>query len=278
MSVICPILFMGGLVAFIFLLISLQAHNVGNRSYKTLAALVEDLEPRLGLEGTFPDRRFAGVADVAFDGSLPSGRGAHVRFLLEGKLEITRLRVAADDAPRLTITEETILTPLAKWLGIVREIEVGDKRFDDRFLLESRSERIEKVLRPEVRSLITRAFDEFKLRKLELDNGSLAADLTRMSLDPHEYGDLLALLDEIALAFDRTKIRIHALGTDRFALSGIGGKTRCAYCHEHVTGEEPELVACDRCHTVFHEECWAELGHCGVIGCTGGKPERGRVH
>ncbi|MEZ0229225.1 MAG: RING finger protein [Planctomycetota bacterium] len=64
------------------------------------------------------------------------------------------------------------------------------------------------------------------------------------------------------------------LGGERLALAGSEGKARCAYCHEDVTGAEPDLVACEHCHTVLHADCYDELGRCPILGCTGTKPER----
>ena len=72
-------------------------------------------------------------------------------------------------------------------------------------------------------------------------------------------------------------ILVQVLGGERRALRGKGGKARCGYCHDDVTGAEPDLVACDRCSTVLHEGCWTELGRCPVMGCAGRSPERRRV-
>jgi hypothetical protein len=44
-------------------------------------------------------------------------------------------------------------------------------------------------------------------------------------------------------------------------------KTVCSYCLAAV-GEQEPAVSCPACHTVYHQECWAENGGCGVYGCT----------
>ena len=46
---------------------------------------------------------------------------------------------------------------------------------------------------------------------------------------------------------------------------------RCPYCHGELG---TACKACDRCHTLHHPECLAELGRCTVLGCSGSR--RGR--
>lgn len=44
-------------------------------------------------------------------------------------------------------------------------------------------------------------------------------------------------------------------------------RARCAFCHEEVPA--PELVGCESCRTLLHDECWRELGRCTTTGCAG---------
>jgi len=58
-----------------------------------------------------------------------------------------------------------------------------------------------------------------------------------------------------------------------------GAAERCPYCHDCLEGGEVTdvEVVCERCGTVHHQACFAELGGCTVMGCPGGgaPPEGG---
>ncbi len=161
---------------------------------------------------------------------------------------------------------------------MTREIEIGVPEFDSRFLLETRTERkAAKVLGPELRRAITAAFDRYRVRTLVLEDGRLTVDADISFIEPGEYPGVLGLLDRAARTMDRTKIKVRILGSERRALVDERGKTRCAYCHEGLTGDEDDLVACEQCATVLHGECWRTHGKCPILGCSGKNPERGRV-
>jgi len=70
---------------------------------------------------------------------------------------------------------------------------------------------------------------------------------------------------------------VRILGGREALVAHAHGATRCSYCHEVVTGSEPDLIACGKCSTVLHEGCWGELGRCPVMGCGGAVPERART-
>ena len=109
-------------------------------------------------------------------------------------------------------------------------------------------------------------------------NGELRADVPLEKLEPAQYPELLSLLERIVGSFDPIAIRVKVLGDRELrALKGAHGEPRCSYCHDHVTGAEPDLVACASCNTVLHDACWHDLGRCPVLGCSGSVPERGRV-
>ncbi|MBI3724340.1 hypothetical protein HY251_10370, partial [bacterium] len=73
---------------------------------------------------------------------------------------------------------------------------------------------------------------------------------------------------------DRVSLAVHVLGGERRAFQSHAGSPRCAYCHEDVIGNEPDLIACSSCATVLHESCWSDNGRCTVLGCAGKTPER----
>jgi hypothetical protein len=123
---------------------------------------------------------------------------------------------------------------------------------------------------------IRRVFAEFRASTLAIGDGRLSVVVAR-SLPLDQYGPLVYLLEEIAelAAPEPVAVPVGVLGGERQALKS-GGKLRCSYCHDAITGDEPDLVACRRCGTVLHEGCWREHGRCPVLGCDGRQPERGR--
>ena len=40
----------------------------------------------------------------------------------------------------------------------------------------------------------------------------------------------------------------------------------CNYCNKEI-GENTEYVVCDRCHTLYHRDCWIEHRKCVLCGC-----------
>jgi hypothetical protein len=104
--------------------------------------------------------------------------------------------------------------------------------------------------------------------------GKLRAHVPLTELELADYPRLLVLLDRIVRAFEPVSIPVKVLGGERRALADASGATRCSYCHDHVTGAEPDLIACAACGTVLHEACWNEHGRCPLLGCPGAKPER----
>jgi hypothetical protein len=82
----------------------------------------------------------------------------------------------------------------------------------------------------------------------------------------------------LARRLQRIPLEVVVLGNrTRLAFPGLSKAARCAYCHADVSGEEPDLVACETCSTIAHEACWDELGRCPVMGCAGRSRERGRA-
>jgi hypothetical protein len=216
-----------------------------------------------------------------YSGALAGGRGVHLDLTKpsDGPTRAV-LRVATGPVPAITIVAETDETLRAKREGTRTEIEIGAPWFDRRYFLETANPReaATRALRPfqeGFKDLVDDAFLTYGVDKLELVDGELRAHLP-LTKELPDYASLLPLLERAARFFDRVNVRVHVLGGERHALRGAGGDARCSYCHEHVTGDEPDLVACERCHTVLHGACWTEHGRCPVLGCSGAVPERAR--
>lgn len=229
---------------------------------------VADIAQRL--EMNREDERLEGRLD-------PDDREASVMFVKDEEPHAV-FAVEVRTAPRVRFTLETASTRFAKALGYLREIEVGDPAFDALFLIETHDPRARKHLARgrELREKIVAVFERYGVESLEVRRNKLLAKIPLAALRKGDYARLLDLLAATARAFDRVGIKVKVLGSERLAVAGAQGKPRCAYCHADVTGDEPDLVACETCGTVLHEACWSELGRCPLLGCTGERPEKAR--
>jgi hypothetical protein len=184
-----------------------------------------------------------------------------------------RVSLAVKGAPDLFLERAAHVSDLEAFFRRPGPGETGDAEFDQRFHLEGA--RIDRDARRSLQSI----FDEFKASRVESKDGRLTASVPLERLAHAEsYTLLLEYLDKAARTLERVVLDVKVLGGERKALvGGAHGAARCSYCHGEVTGSEPDLVACGECSTVLHEGCWAELGHCPVLGCRSKTPERART-
>ncbi len=241
--------------------------------------LVEDVAELTGL------RRASGAvgpgrgARHGFHGHFVR-REAFLHFVPERVGKTTELHVhismVADETPRLVVTEETATHRFRKLLGMTHTITIGDAEFDRRFRIEGEGTvRASQVLRSNVRRLIWELFD-LGAERVSFERGWITASGTTRAIVPSCYRAILETLVGLSASLDRCPIKVKVLGGERRAHVDESGKTRCPYCHDHLTGEEPDLVACERCLSVVHDECWLEHGGCPLLGCEGRSVERAR--
>lgn len=255
-------------------------HRLGGRRFESLAELSGAVSEIVGL----PAEREAGawfrsLDELSFAGSLRGGRRAKVDFFTEsvGSSTVTYVRffVEVVGAPRLAIQQESLAHKLGKLVGLVREVEIGVPGFDGRYLLEAEEARPAKLLLSEqMRGLIDDAFERAKPRAVRFQPTGIVVEASASSLDPDMYPAVLSTLLRCASLIDAKRVRVRVLGGTRRLVVGPRGAPRCAYCRADVTGEEPDLVACERCTTVVHAACWDEHGRCPIYGCEGRTPER----
>ncbi len=261
-------------VAVIF--IAKRRHVLGARRWWTLGGLARSIASTL--RAPIPDASFARLEDVRMEFRLRSGRAARVSFDRVHGRRVVRLEVAADEAPSLTITEAGTVDQVRRFFGLARGVSLGARSFDERFVLGAPDpERVRRAIGPELRHAITGIFEKRPVRNLTFANGRLAIEANVRDIELRDYPNTFDFLDEIARAFDRKPVQVRALGLERRALADQEGRLRCSYCHEHVTGDEPDLVACESCATVLHGACWDEHGGCPIWGCRGERPERARA-
>jgi hypothetical protein len=251
----------------------------GGKTYRDVDAFLAAFAPRLGLT----PERLRGDSDLGrarFSGT-PDGRRAVVDFekIQQGKSHSwnARLIVRGESLPGLVVTRETWLTGINKWLGFTTEIEVGAPAFDAKFLLQGGDRAKRSLSVAGVRERIENVFAASEgIESLQIESDRIVLILpTRQESRPERYALLLAGLGALARELERVAVPVRVLGGERRAFRGRATHARCAYCHEDVTGEEPDLVACRACATIAHDACWAELGRCPVMGCRETEPERG---
>jgi hypothetical protein len=249
-----------------------RTRTLGKTTFPSIAAIVDDLTARLGLRRISSEARPVPetLDGVVIDGLLPrETRRASVGFFRASVGSVyARFKLDVDPAIKVSLrrrewgpADAVLLTRGAYVLGTD-----DAARFDNALARD-----------PALARAIDGAF-ALGVEQLLIWDGELRADVPLGKLEPAQYPELLSLLERIVGCFDPIAIRVKVLGDRELrALKGAHGEARCSYCHDHVTGDESDLVACASCNTVLHDACWQELGRCPVLGCSGSVPERGRV-
>jgi hypothetical protein len=247
------------------------------RSLRDHRKLVAALEARLGF------RPLGGLSRTAYarlEGTHASGRAGSVTVLknASGGMSDAVIGLALGHAPAFVVRRTGLAATLVNWDQRRIRGRTGDRSFDGAFAVELPGEKTVAVgLLLDVREAIEAVFRFPAVDRIEVQEGALAVVGSVADLAVEDCARLLDLLARIAPALDRVSLNVRVLGGLKKALA-LSGSPRCAYCHGDVTGFEPDLVACASCSTVLHEGCWAELGRCPVLGCTGASPERARAH
>jgi len=261
---------------FVWAFMAAQKYFLGKRGYASLGALRDDVSLVLGMPGIIERRGFPLIPlldSVRFEGELPGARKVRVTFEekrgeKEGWQHVLLAVALEPGAPELRITLETAETRRAKLAGQLREIEIDERAFDDRFLIEAPTnpEGARTLLRSGLGQIVAQAFDELAAVEVAIRGGELVLTADAGKLDPTSYTWALGLLQSGARFFERIPLVVKNLG-ERRAYADGAGRTRCAYCHDAIQGEDASLVACERCATVLHDGCWQELGRCPLLGC-----------
>jgi len=152
----------------------------GETTYENVYAFLAAFAPVLGLS----PERLPGPSDLAharFTG-LREGRDALLEFVpvQQGKVLVhhAHLIVRGDNLPELVVTYETWGTAINKWLGFTKEIEVGDRSFDRKFLLQGGDRAKRSLGRGEVRKWIEAVFAISPgIESLRLESGRIVVDL-----------------------------------------------------------------------------------------------------
>lgn len=214
------------------------------------------------------------------------GRACEVTVAEDGTLTFL---VAVERPPPFTVHGEGFGAFLERAFGV--GFEVGDPGFDGKLAISSTDRsRARGALTAEMRDLVKRTFEvegvtqidttfqpvHFQEKHFFAGKGVLRGRARFAQAGPHA-AEILGRLVAFADLLEGVPLRVVSLGGERRAERTTEGGARCAWCHDGITGSEPDLVACDKCGTVLHEGCWAEGGACPTLGCGGKTPERGRA-
>ncbi len=262
-------IFFGGVIAVGIHMV--RRVSVGGRSYKNLAAFMDDFSRQTGYRSEpvhgfivprLPDARFTGEV---------RGRRVEVSFTTNATDRFyAHVRVAADKAPHLAVSRKGVGSWIDKALGLKKPIETGEPGFDERFLVESlETERGKKAAQSAaLREAIESLYAHFQPYKFESVRGQIAVTIPADALHTADVGRLAERLAEIAEQLDSVKVHSTAATLEH---------ARCGYCHEDVAPGADDLLACEVCRTVMHKGCRAELGRCAVAGCGGQAPVKAHV-
>jgi hypothetical protein len=266
-----PMIFVPSVIVFMLVIVFFVQRfvRVGGKTYKTLAVFMEAFSEETGFRPEAVHATYmARLRDARFTGEA---RGRRVEVVFWGeKNPQAFLHVAAERAPQFSVSLEGLTAQLSKAIGLKKDIDTGDQAFDERYVVESNEpgRAREALASPALREAIASVFAHFEPLKLESMKGQLSVSFAADKFRAGDVTRLAARLAEVAELLDPVHVHASAATFDH---------ARCGYCHEDLTHEAMDLVACEVCQTVMHKGCHAELGRCAVAGCAGKAPVKAHV-
>lgn len=195
------------------------------------------------------------------------GRAALLEFVRFGKNDHrTRLTVPwTTDNLRLELRPATIFDNLGRFIGF-HDIEIGSPEFDARYLITGNSpSRVRDFLTPavqEVLGVLGRLGTWNDGVHLEIGGGQMRITCSgRLK----EKSKLLAFVSASERLIELAR-NVSAEGITFLSAShaDLAERPHCLVCGEGLTGQ---LVACSRCKTLHHRDCWDYSGGCATYAC-----------
>jgi hypothetical protein len=217
-------------------------------------------------------------------------QGSPARVSIDPTDRSVWLQVGVTKPPTITIHGEGFQAMLGRFFGA--SVGSGDAKFDEKFVVMSATDRARAraALDDELKGHVRRLFEEHGVDQVHtIQNpmplyqdralfGSKQVLHARLGKpDPEKVSAVLEALAALVRCLEGVPIHVVKLGGERRAARSSEGTARCPWCHDAVKGDEPDLVACEKCGTVLHEACFAEGGRCPTLGCDGESPERART-
>lgn len=222
--------------------------------------------------------------------------GKHPVFYIEATLDLRSLN---PHGRRIEIYPETFTATLGKLLGM-QDLEIGVAAFDARYILKANDPpTLEWMLDATARGAVDALYDLFGGADVHvhLDRHKLLVKKPRVV---ENASDLEWVLRWSRVVFDAA---LRALDAERLLAEGpsasqeVGGdegiqflepvegvrmieavtaalpQGTCLVCGEDLQGRV--LVACARCGTGHHRDCWEYSGRCATYGCASVRYRRG---
>ena len=183
----------------------------------------------------------------------------------KNKTEYTQLKFRWPDFGfRCEVYPETFAMRIGKLIG-VRDIEIGQKSFDERYIISGNSTRtVRELLTPTTRICIDqlRALTGNDDIYVGMNGGWLLIKKRSLLRDPATLSRFVKMgiaLYDAARAGDLTGVEFVESEASQ------APESVCQVCGEPVAAAV--AVRCRSCHTPHHAECWDYFGSCSTYGC-----------
>jgi len=219
------------------------------------------------LGGTLKSRYSFGFPSVDFS---IRGRTARMSFGSDDRAyTAVAVRIPESQSGRLSIIPETMGGQFHRLFGVV-DVEVGDRRFDQEYVIQSRPELLaQRVFDPSHRAVAMEAVR--RLRGLpglmiRVQNARLEIQVGQRLMEPRPLLDLVRTADDLVGCLTA----VVSTGIEW----GESGEEPGGLCPVCTTGLSEPLTRCGRCASPHHRECWTYFGRCATYGCEPGPRRR----
>lgn len=219
------------------------------------------------LGGTLEPRLPFGLPSVDF---AVRGHAARMSFGTDERFYTAlTVRIPESQTGRLSIVPETLGGQFHRLFGVV-DVEIGDRRFDAEYIIQSRPELLaQRVFDPSHRDVAMEAVR--RLRGLpgimiRVQNARLELQVGERLMEPRSLLDLVRSADTLVGCLTA----VIATGIEW----GESGEEPGGLCPICTTGLSEPLTRCGRCASPHHRECWAYFGRCATYGCEPGPRRR----
>ena len=211
------------------------------------------------------------------------GRGDRWRSVCKGReveLRVTwvddfvRLEAGVQVAhagPDFTITRAGMGRQLGRYVRLVSDPSIGDRRLDDRFVFDGDPGALRQLF---AETNLEAMMHRGATQRTELRAGvlwtttSFPLDASAEVLVEFLREELVALARHCEREEVEVRVREAEQVTKHFVWVGRADQARCPFCREELDLEASDNSACPECDTVHHGDCFDEHGGCTVLGCS----------